>query len=325
MQPRQNHHAETAEQHLVTRIPTAQIEEEVGAVIARLPEKGFDTLEAVYIVDEKERLQGFLPLSVLFATRRHRRLREVMAPPPPAVHADVDQERVVGLAVRHNLTAVPVVGLDRRLLGVVPAQALLQILRREHVEDLHRLAGIRRETASARNAMEAPPIRRTRDRLPWLLVGLIGSFIATFIMSRFEGLLSARVAVSFFVPGIVYLADAIGTQTEAVAVRGLSLSHLPLRQLLGSELRTGFLIGLSLAGFSVPAIWLAFGDFPLALAVGLAIITAGTIATTVGLFFPWLLSRLGKDPAFGSGPTATILQDVLSILIYFVIVETLLP
>jgi magnesium transporter len=100
----------------------------------------------------------------------------------------------------------------------MPAQALLQVLRREHVEDLHVLAGIKREASQARHAIEDPPLRRMRHRLPWLLVGLAGSAIATAAMAGFEATFSRQLAVAFFVPGIVYLADAIGTQSEAIAV-----------------------------------------------------------------------------------------------------------
>jgi magnesium transporter len=157
-----------------------------------------------------------------------------------------------------------------------------------------------------------------------LLVGLLGSVVATFVVSRFEHALEARVAVAFFVPGLVYLADAIGTQTEAVAVRGLSLSHAPLRVLLAGELDAGLLIGLTLAALTFPAVWFVFGDLYLALAVALALMVAGGVATTIGLFLPWVLYRAGKDPAFGSGPVATIIQDVLSLLIYFTIVSLLL-
>jgi magnesium transporter len=212
---------------------------------------------------------------------------------------------------------MPEVDHAHRLLGVVPAQALLEVLRHEHVEDLHRLAGIRRETVRARTAIEAPPLRRARHRLPWLLVGLAGSAVATLLMAQFEAVLGTQVAIAFFVPALVYLADAIGTQTEAVAVRGLSLSHAPLGHLLGGELRTGMLIGLILGLLAFLPAWLAFGDLRLALAVASTLVGAAAVATTIGLLFPWALARLGRDPAYGSGPIATILQDVLTIAIYF--------
>lgn len=86
----------------------------------------------------------------------------------------------------------------------------------------------------------------------------------------------------------------------------------------------GLLIGLVLGALAFPAVLLGYGDMRLALAVGAAILVAGGIATSVGLVFPWLLMRFGTDPAFGSGPVATIIQDVLSLLTYFLIVTVLL-
>jgi magnesium transporter len=312
---------ETAAQHLVERVPTARAQETVGVAIADLSGRAFDSLEAIYIVDENRHLQGLVRLTDLLTFPSEQTLGEVMTFTPPTVYLDDDQEDVASLAVQHGLASIPVIDRDGCLLGVVPAQTLLAILRREHIEDLHRLAGIQRENSHARRALEGSPVRRARDRLPWLLVGLVGSILATFVVSRFERVLEEQVFVSFFVPGIVYLADAIGTQTEAIVVRGLSFGQNSLRAMLTGEFWTGCLIGLTLGGASLPMVWVAFGDFRLAIAVSLAILTAGGVATTVGLLFPWLLYQLDRDPAFGSGPVATIVQDVLSLLIYFAIVQ----
>jgi magnesium transporter len=125
------------------------------------------------------------------------------------------------------------------------------------------------------------------------------------------------VAVAFFMPGIVYLADAIGTQTEAVTVRGLSFRQGRGGAMFADEMRTGFWLGLALALPVFPAVWLLLGDHRLAAAVALAIVSAGTVATALGFAFPFVLSRLGKDPALGSGPLATVVQDVLSLIAYF--------
>jgi magnesium transporter len=281
----------------------------------------FDYAGTVFVVAADHVLQGTVTMARLLAAAPGQCLHDIAHRPAPSVSPYTDQEHTASLALTHGVSAIPVVDEQARLLGVVPPVALLAILRHEHVEDLHRLAGIRRETVHARDAIEAPPMRRARDRLPWLLVGLFGSMIATFVVTRFEAALQAKVAIAFFVPGIVYLADAIGTQTEAIAVRGLSLSTVPIGRLIGGELRTGLLIGLVLGALTFPSIWLIFGDPALAGAVALAILAAGTAATTIGLVFPWLLAKAGMDPAFGSGPIATIVQDVLSLLIYFLVVS----
>jgi magnesium transporter len=314
---------ETAAQHAVKRVPTAHFSETVGAVLTRLPGNIYDDAGSVYVLDDHDRLLGMTPLARLFSARPEETILSVARTSFPEVLPETDQEQAASLAISQGLTAVPVVDRDRRLAGVIPPEAIFEVLRHEHVEDLHRLAGIRRETTRARDAIEAPPMRQTWDRLPWLLVGLVGSMIATLVMSWFEGALQSKLAIAFFVPAIVYLADAIGTQTEAIAVRGLSLSNVPIRDLIGGELRTGLLIGLALGTLTIPFTWLVFGDPQLAIAVALSLVAAGSAATTIGLGLPWLFARLGKDPAFGSGPIATIIQDVLSLLIYFSIVTVL--
>jgi magnesium transporter len=315
---------ETAAHHLVDRIPIACSEESIGSILDRLLANAFDSLESVYIVDENNRLCGLVRLSDLLSMPREERLGEVMTVDPPRVYPDEDQEEVASIAVKYGMASIPVIDRQGCLLGIVPAHALISILRKEHIEDLHRLAGIQRENSHARHALEDPPLRRAGDRLPWLLVGLLGSILATFVVSRFEQALEKQVFIAFFVPGIVYLADAIGTQTEAIVVRGLSLSQNSLKDLLMGELWTGIIIGLALGCLSFPLVAIAFGNFSLAFAVSLAILTAGGVATSIGLLFPWLLDRLGRDPAFGSGPVATIIQDVLSLLIYFAIAQWLL-
>jgi magnesium transporter len=315
-------HLETAAGHLVTRVPTADPDARAGEVRESLARGPFDCADAVCLVDAEGRYRGMVPLPRLLGAPAGERVGE-LALPDAAVRPGDDQEHVASVAVRHGVAAVPVTD-GGRFLGVVPPLALLRILRREHVEDLHRLAGIRRESEHARSALEGPPVRRVHDRLPWLLVGLAGSVLSALVVAGFAAALSAKVAVAYFLPAIVYLADAIGTQTEAIAVRGLLFARRPGWRLVAGELRTGLLIGGVLGTLLFPIAFLLTADARLAAAVALTVVAAGGVATTVGLGFPLLLSRLGKDPAFGSGPVATIVQDILSIAIYFGIVKLML-
>jgi magnesium transporter len=326
--PAPRHHdpreTEIARHYVVENVPRVHVPLRCGELLRKLRAGKFDIVDTIYVVDAGQRLLAVVELADVLAAPEDQFVEELMRTPSATAQAGADQERVASIAVQHRLRAVPVLEKDGSFLGVVPPESLILVLRREHVEDVHRLAGIRREQSHARGALEAPPARRMRDRLPWLLVGLFGSMIATWVVSRFEQALHARVEIAFFVPGIVYLADAIGTQTEAIAVRGLSLSHQPIRKLIGGELRAGLLIGALLGVLALPGVWWIFGDFDLALSVAIALLAAGGVATSIGLLLPWFLTRLGKDPAFGSGPVATIVQDVLSLLIYFVVVTLML-
>ena len=130
-------------------------------------------------------------------------------------------------------------------------------------------------------------------------------------------MLQAQIAVAFFIPAIVYLADAVGTQSEAVAVRGLSLTDAGLGRLLVGEITAGALMGGALASVAAAFTFLVFDNGDLALAVAVSLFCACAIATGLGLSLPWGFAKVGWDPALASGPIGTIIQDVLSLLIYF--------
>jgi magnesium transporter len=311
---------ETVGAHVVASALRARPEDTAPQVLARLAAEKPASVELVLVVDGDGRLQGAAPLAKVFAAGA-RAIGEIADRDFPRVTPESDQEHAASLALHHGVDALPVVDAGGRALGVMPAQALMHVLRREHVEDLHLLAGIQREASRARHAIEDPPLRRARHRLPWLAAGLGGSAIATAAMAGFEATLSHTIAVAFFVPGIVYLADAIGTQTEAIAVRRLSLTRAGIGHLVAGELRTGMLLGAILGVAVFVPVWLVFGSARLAAAVSSAVFAAGTIAAGLGMLLPWWLARAGRDPALGSGPLATVIQDVISLLVYFAVVR----
>lgn len=314
---------ETAAAHLEADVPTARPDERAADALRRVRARPHRLADAVYVLDAAGRLAGVVPLADALRAPPDRPVSELMVPAACVARLEDDQEFVAGEAARSGVANVPVVDAAGRFAGVVPAAALLAVLRREHVEDLHRLAGIVREEVHALEAIEEPPARRARHRLPWLLVGLAGSIVAALVVARFETVIEAKIAVAFFLPAIVYLADAIGTQTEAVVVRGLLAGPLRFGRVFFGEVRTGLLIGLALGGALFLALFPFLEDTRLAAAVALAVVAAGTVATTVGLLLPYALDRLGRDPAFGSGPVATVIQDVLSLLIYFLVLRAL--
>jgi magnesium transporter len=237
---------------------------------------------------------------------------------PPVVAPHVDQEVAAWRAVQREESSLAVVAADGRFQGIIPPYRLLAVLLHEHDEDMARLAGFSRSMGSARAAVEESVVHRIGHRLPWLLVGLVGAFLAASIVAAFEADIERRVILAFFVPGVVYLADAVGTQTETLVIRGLSVG-VPIGRVVRRELLTGLLVGGALALAFVPVALVLWGQLDVALAVALALLAACSIATMVAMSLPWLFHRFGADPAFGSGPLATVVQDLLSILLYFLI------
>jgi magnesium transporter len=138
------------------------------------------------------------------------------------------------------------------------------------------------------------------------------------LVGSFEQELDAKVLLAFFVPAVVYMADAVGTQTEAILIRGLAVG-VAVRDVLLREFVTGAITGILIGAAFVPFVLVGWGDTEVAIAVALALFASCSIATVVAMALPWLFQRRGMDPAFGSGPLATVLQDLLSIAVYLAI------
>lgn len=158
-----------------------------------------------------------------------------------------------------------------------------------------------------------------RLRLPWLVIGLIGGTGIAYFISRYESLLSQRVSLAYFIPVIVYLSDAVGTQTEAILVRNLARRQINLTVYLVKELALGIIFG-GLFGSAIGLIaWLMFNQADTAWTVATATMATISTATVLATVFTFLLYREHQDPAVGAGPLTTIVQDAISILIYFAI------
>lgn len=309
---------ETATSHATLAVPLAAAWMRAGEVRASLVGRSFDSAADVAVVDGS-RLLGLVTIERLLAASDDVPMAEILDDTPPIVTPGADQEVVAWTMVRQRETSAAVIDEEGRFLGLVPPIRMLAVLLMEHEEDLSRLSGVMHDADVVRTITEEPVSRRFWHRLPWLLVGLLGAVVTALVVSSFEATLSELVAVAFFVPGVVYLADAVGTQTEAVVIRGLSVG-VSIRTVVGREALTGAAIGLAVAVVFAPVAWLVWGYGRLAIAVGLALFFACSIATVLAVLLPAVIDRLGGDPAFGSGPLATVIQDLLSILIYFAVV-----
>jgi magnesium transporter len=148
--------------------------------------------------------------------------------------------------------------------------------------------------------------------------------VSALIMGAFEATLESNVLVALFVPAIVYMAGAVGAQTQTVLIRAFAIG-VTTREVLVRELITGILMGLFIGATFLGFAALVWGDINVALAVSVALFASAAVAVAVALALPSFFQRLGLDPAFGSGPLATLIQDLLSIGTYFAAVIILVP
>ena len=308
---------ETAGEHVAQAVPIAALADTIGAIRRGLSGRRFETAAAVAVCDEG-RLIGVIRIEDLMAASEGVLATEAMDPNPPVVGPGIDQERAAWHAVQSGEATLAVVDDDRAFLGFIPPSRMLKVLLWEHDEDMARLGGFVHDAEATRTASQEPVLRRYWHRLPWLLLGLVGALAAAGLMGTYERELEANVLLAFFIPGIVYMADAVGTQTETLIIRGLSVG-VTVRHVAKRELLTGVLVGVTVAiAFYPLALW-RWGDLEVAVSAALALLAACSTATVLAMALPYLLNRLGKDPAYGSGPLATVIQDLASIVIYFAI------
>lgn len=276
------------------------------------------------VVLQGSRLLGLVPLETLLAADPQTLAGDLVRVDSPTVAVGADSELVATLAARSDSRAVAVVDAIGTFYGLVPPERVIATLFEEHEEDLARLGGSLVGASAARRASEESVRRRLWHRLPWLAIGLAGAMLSAAIVASFETELEKQVLLAFFVPAVVYMADAVGTQTETVVIRGMSLG-VPIGRVALREVVTGLVIGTFLAATFFAFALVVWHELRVAAVVSLALFVSASLATAVAMVLPYLLARLGRDPAFGAGPLATVIQDLLSIAAYFAIAVVLLP
>jgi magnesium transporter len=311
-----------AKELMTTSVPKAQPDETAGVALERLREQKPEEVSHLYLVDEASVLVGQVPVEKLFAAAPETSLGDLRGDPPIEVHPDDDAEMVALLAVERHDSDVAVVDEKRVFIGAIPIGRLLRILHEEHVDEILRRSGVGAGHPSPTEAHET--IRAFRARMPWLALGLLGGMLAGGVASIFEESLKREVTLAFFLPLVVYMADAVGTQTETILVRRMVYGRVSLFMQLWREASLGLLIGLTIGGAAWMGLWLLDGRGHVASVVALAILCSSIIATLIASLLPWTLDRLGIDPAMASGPVATVLQDLLSVAIYLGIATAIL-
>jgi magnesium transporter len=312
--------------HLARRVPVAGPADVVADVRANLAGGKFDPVGEIAICEgpsDRRRLVGLVPMARFVAAADDVSMADLVDRDPPTASPGLDTEPAAWKAVQHGESSLAVVDADGQFRGLVPSGRLLGALLSAHDQDFARLGGYLASTESARHAVEEPLLRRLWHRVPWLLVGLAGAGLSAWLVGLFEGRLADDVRVAFFIPGVVYMADAVGTQTEALVIRGMSVGA-QMRTAFRLEGVTGPVAGVAFGLVALPLVWLLLGSFELGLTVAIALAAACSVATLVACVLPWLMERSGQDPAFGSGPLATVVQDLVSLAIYLGVAQVIL-
>lgn len=278
----------------------------------------YETVNYIYLLDGHGKLTGVVSMKDLLRAKKSQPAKELSPEKLITARTHTDQERVALLAIEHSIKAIPVVDPSGKFLGVVPPDTILQVLHSENVEDALRLAGAGKIDNPAVGIIKAGARLHFRKRLPWLIIGLLGGILAAFVVRLFEGALAEQLALAAFIPAVVYMADAVGAQTQTIFVRSMALTHtLDMKAYVLREFRVNLALAVILsfliAAFSL--VWL--GSPILSLVLGISIMITVLAAMGVAIAMPWIFLKLRYDPAIASGPFATVVRDITSLLIYF--------
>lgn len=280
----------------------------------------------VYVVDDDERLVGVVSLRMLLTSRPDDPIRDIMEPELVYVDRESDQEEVADVAMRYDLVAVPVVDEQRRLVGVVTIDDIVDVIREEATEDILKMAGAGEELFETRSFWTS-----FRVRMPWLAAAALGGVLVAAALSGFEGALSSVPVLALFMPVIAGMGGNVGTQSSTIVVRGLAVGYVESATLgrlvfreMGLGAALGALYGLLIAAVA-PFVGAEVAD-PIALGAVLTLGMMGsmTIAATVGTSIPLLMHRLKIDPAVSTGPFVTTAVDILGLMFYFWLATVLL-
>jgi magnesium transporter len=314
---------------MTTEVLTVPAEWTVEQTLANIRDvaRTKETVYAIYVLDKDQRLQRVIslrqlmlaPASAAVATVGDRRA-------PVTVSPRTDREEVARVIAKYNLLAVPVVDDQRRVLGIVTVDDVIDALVREQTEDVQKFGGME---ALGAPYMDIGFLSMIRKRAPWLCALFLSEMLTATAMQRFQGEIERAALLAMFIPLVMSSGGNSGSQATSLIIRALALREVTLRdwwRIASRELPTGIVLGaiLGVIGFGRIMLWQTLGFFDygphhvlVALTVGVALIGIVAFGSLAGSMLPFVLRRLGFDPASASAPFVATLVDVTGLVIYF--------
>jgi magnesium transporter len=284
-----------------------------------------ETIHYAYALDSEQRLLGIVPLRRLFSANREQTVREVMRTDFIAASDEMDQEALAKLFSEEHLLAIPVVDSQGKMKGIVTVDDIVNVVTEEASEDIQKIGGM--------EALDTPYLQTTmvemvKKRGGWLATLFIGEMFTATAMRYFEKEIGRALVLILFVPLIISSGGNSGSQATSLVIRAMALGEVRLRdwwRVVRREIAAGLALGciLGAIGFMRIVAWQAFSDLYgphyllVAFTVAFSLIGVVLFGTIAGSMLPFLLSRLGLDPASASAPFVATLVDVTGLVIYF--------
>ena len=283
-----------------------------------------ETINYVYVTDEKWKLLDELPLSRFILANPQQTVEDIMDYQFVSLTAFEDRENAVQMMERYDLNVLPVVDSEGVLVGIVTFDDVMDVAQQEATEDFQRISGM--EPVDVKY-VEAGPWLLWRKRIVWLLVLLIADFFSSSVIASYEETIAAVVALTFFIPMLIDSGGNTGTQSATLIIRSIATGQLDMREwpkIVWKETRVGILLGATLGAVVYARGFFWIGGPEIGLVVGLTMVILVIWANLIGAILPMLIHRMKLDPAVVSSPFITTTVDVTGLLIYFNIARWIL-
>lgn len=294
--------------------------------------KGRETLAVIYVTDEKGVLLFDLRLATLVMAAPETRVSELSDRPLVSIPATAPREEIVATFEKYDRVALPVTDSNGVLVGIITSDDVLDVAEEEATEDIQKMGGT--------EALDAPYLETSlremvRKRGLWLAVLFVGEMLTATAMAHFEHEIAKAVVLALFIPLIISSGGNSGSQATSLIIRALAVRELQLRdwwRVLSREIASGLALGLLLGSIGLLRIvfWpereAIYGPhyFWVGLTVAAALVGVVLFGTICGSMLPFILRRVGLDPATASAPFVATLVDVSGLVIYFTVASVLL-
>ena len=285
--------------------------------------KDITRVHSIYVLNKKEELIGRLSLKDLIMSPSKKKIKQIYIPKVDYVNVNDSGEDVVKLMTKYDLEAIPVVNDNRKLLGRITIDDIVDFIKDEAEEDYLLAAGVSNDVEADDSIFEL-----SKARLPWLILGLLGGLGSVFILESFEEIMASESlrALFFYTPLIAAMAGNVGVQSSAIVVQGLANDLIK-----GSVFRRLFKeVSLTiLNGIILSLLIISFGQIvnqpiEMSLTISASMICVIVVAALIGTAVPIILNKLDIDPAIATGPFITTGNDVIGILLFFYLAKIIL-
>jgi len=267
-----------------------------------------EVLDMIYVENKKKELVGVVELRDIFNSPNDTKLEEIMIDNIISVEPEEDQEIVAQLVAKYDLSVIPVVNKNKRLLGIITFDDIIDVIEAENTEDMFRMVGVNEE-----ESINSPFFKSVKRRLPWLFINLGTAFLAAITVGLFEDVISQVAVLAAAMPVVAGMGGNAGTQTLSVVIRGIALGEVEDEnkwKLVFKEGALGLIHGIAIGILTGIILYFMYGNFYLGIIIFASMVFNLVLAGLFGFLIPLGLQAMGIDPALASAIFLTTATDV---------------